>query len=104
MPFEKRQTDRAHFASEDMKPLFRFTLCPVRGCSVLLLLLSFLGVFLQAQVETATVAGEVSDPSGLSVSGAQVSIVDIDRGTTLTAITDHAGMYRFASVHPGRYR
>ena len=84
--------------------MFRFARCLMGNCSLLLLLLFSLSVFLLAQVETATVAGEVSDPSGLSISGAQVSIVDIDRGTMLTATTDHAGSYRFASVHPGQYR
>ena len=57
-----------------------------------------------AQVETATVSGQVSDPSGLSVSGAQVNLVDIDRDTAMTTTTNSSGLYTFASVHVGRYR
>lgn len=57
-----------------------------------------------AQVETATVSGQVSDPSGLNVSGARVTLVDIDRNTAIAATTNTSGLYTFASVHPGRYR
>ena len=57
-----------------------------------------------AQLETATVSGQVSDPSGLSVSGAQVNLIDIDRDTTVSTKTNSSGLYTFVSVHPGRYR
>jgi len=57
-----------------------------------------------AQFETATVSGQVSDPSGLSVAGARIDLVDIDRSTSISAATNNSGLYRFASVHPGRYR
>jgi hypothetical protein len=57
-----------------------------------------------AQLETATVSGQVVDPSGLSVAGAHVKLVDIDRDTTTSATTNNSGLYTFASVHPGRYR
>ena len=57
-----------------------------------------------AQLETATVSGQVVDPSGLSVAGAHVKLVDIDRDTSTTAATNNSGLYTFASVHPGRYR
>ena len=57
-----------------------------------------------AQLETATVSGQVVDPSGLSVAGAHVKLVDIDRDTTTNAATNNSGLYTFASVHPGRYR
>jgi carboxypeptidase family protein/TonB-dependent receptor-like protein len=56
------------------------------------------------QFEAATVTGQVSDPSGLNIAGAQVNLVDIDRGSVESATTDRSGLYRFASVHPGRYR
>ena len=44
------------------------------------------------------------DPSGLSVTGAHVKLVDIDRDTSTSAATNNSGLYTFASVHPGRYR
>jgi len=57
-----------------------------------------------AQLETATVSGQVVDPSGLGVTGAHVKLVDIDRDTTTIAATNNSGLYTFASVRPGRYR
>ncbi|MGA7792417.1 MAG: TonB-dependent receptor [Candidatus Acidiferrales bacterium] len=57
-----------------------------------------------AQLETATVSGQVVDPSGLSITSAQVKLVDIDRDTTISTATNASGLYTFPSVRPGRYR
>jgi hypothetical protein len=57
-----------------------------------------------AQLETATVSGQVVDPSGLSITGAQVKLVDIDRDTATGTPTNASGLYTFPSVKPGRYR
>jgi carboxypeptidase family protein len=57
-----------------------------------------------AQLETATVSGQLVDPSGLSLGGAHVKLVDIDRDSSTIAISNNSGVYTFASVHPGRYR
>src|SRR5229473_846169 len=76
----------------------------VHRCCLLLALISFTATLALAQFETGTVSGQISDPSGLSVSGAKVDLVDIDRGTSIIAATNNSGLYRFASVHPGRYR
>lgn len=57
-----------------------------------------------AQLETATVSGQVVDPSGLSIRAAQVKLVDIDRNTTTDTATNPSGLYTFPSVRPGRYR
>ena len=75
-----------------------------RYCAVLLLLVVIGSSLCFAQSETATVAGQVSDPSGFNIAGAELNLVDIDHGTTTSAKTDKSGFYRFASVHPGRYR
>jgi Carboxypeptidase regulatory-like domain/TonB dependent receptor len=69
-----------------------------------LLLFSLVANFTWAQSETATVSGQVVDQSGLSVTGAQVKLVDIDRDTTAAATTNNSGLYTFPSVRPGRYR
>jgi hypothetical protein len=71
---------------------------------VLLLLIACLPLPAQAQLETATVSGQVVDPSGLSVAGGQVKLVDIDRDTTAGTATNASGLYTFQSVKPGRYR
>jgi len=68
------------------------------------LLFSLVANFTWAQSETATVSGQVVDPSGLNVTGAQVKLVDIDRDTSTSATTNNSGLYTFPSVRPGRYR
>ena len=69
-----------------------------------LLLFSLVANFTWAQSETATVSGQVVDPSGLNITGAQVKIVDIDRDTSTRVTTNNTGIYTFPSVRPGRYR
>ena len=71
---------------------------------LLLLLVLFAANSAFAQLETATVSGQVVDPSGLSITGAQVKLVDIDRDTTTGTVTNSSGLYTFPSVRPGRYR
>ena len=73
-------------------------------CSLFLLAGSVLvnGAF--AQMETATISGQVVDPTGLRITGAQVKLVDIDRDTTTGTATNPSGLYTFPSVRPGRYR
>ena len=68
------------------------------------LLFSLVANFTWAQSETATVSGQVVDPSGLNITGAQVKLVDIDRDTTTIVTTNTTGLYTFPSVRPGRYR
>jgi hypothetical protein len=76
----------------------------VRKRCFLLLLFSLVAIFTWAQSETATVSGQVVDPSGLNVTGAQVKLVDIDRDTSSSVTTNTTGLYTFPSVKPGRYR
>jgi hypothetical protein len=71
---------------------------------LLLLLFSLVANFAWAQSESATVSGQVVDPSGLNISGAQVRLVDIDRDTSTSVPTNSTGLYTFPSVRPGRYR
>jgi hypothetical protein len=68
------------------------------------LLFSLVANFTWAQSETATVSGQVVDPSGLNITGAQVKLVDIDRDTGVIATANNTGLYTFPSVRPGRYR
>ncbi len=68
------------------------------------LLFSLVANFTWAQSETATVSGQVVDPSGLNVTGAQVKLVDIDRDIVVLVTTNNSGLYTFPSVRPGRYR
>jgi hypothetical protein len=65
---------------------------------------SLIASFAWAQSETATVSGQVADPSGLKITGAQVKLVDIDRDSNTSVTTNSSGLYVFPSVRPGRYR
>jgi hypothetical protein len=82
----------------------RFRSRSVANCLFSWLLFSLVANFTWAQSETATVSGQVLDPSGLNITGAQVKLVDIDRGTSTLGTTNHTGLYTFPSVKPGRYR
>lgn len=61
--------------------------CPVRG-----------------QTETGTISGLVTDATGAAVVGVEVQLQSVDRGTVTTVTTNSAGIYVFASVHPGQYQ
>jgi hypothetical protein len=76
----------------------------VTNCLFLWLIFSLVANLTWAQSETATVSGQVVDPSGLNITGAQVKLVDIDRDTTTIVTTNTTGLYTFPSVRPGRYR
>jgi hypothetical protein len=84
--------------------MFRLSHNLLRASSILFLAIFVSSALVVAQVETATVSGQVIDSSGLRVAGARIDLVDIDRGTSTTDATDNSGVYRFPSVHPGRYR
>lgn len=79
--------------------------CGALGRSCLLgLVFSLVANFTWAQSEAATVSGQIVDPSGLNITGAQVKLVDIDRDTSTSVVTNNTGLYMFPSVRPGRYR
>jgi len=57
-----------------------------------------------AQVLYGSLTGNVTDPSGAAVPGAQVEALDTATGVSRLATTDSAGVYRFAELLPGVYR
>jgi TonB-dependent receptor len=63
----------------------------------LVLPLTVLAGPLQAQGNTGVVTGKVLNSAGYPLSGAEVSVA----GTTLTAVSDEQGSYRFAAVPTG---
>lgn len=67
----------------------------VFSCVALVLSIAF-PVVVQAQ---AVLYGTVTDGEGQGVSGANVLLEDLDRGTA----TDEAGEYRFSELSPGSY-
>jgi hypothetical protein len=72
-------------------------------CWLALMVLCFNAVAV-AQTETATISGLITDDTGAVVPGAEVKLQSVDRGSAITATTNNAGIYVFASVHPGPYQ
>jgi hypothetical protein len=54
-------------------------------------------------VVTGDAVGTVADPSGASVSGAQVTVVSFDTAATQTVVSGANGFYRFPLLKPGQY-
>jgi hypothetical protein len=50
-----------------------------------------------------TISGEVTDPSGAAVSGAQVIATQTETGTKMTTVTDKGGRYVFPTLLPAPY-
>ncbi|MGI8988349.1 MAG: carboxypeptidase regulatory-like domain-containing protein [Bryobacteraceae bacterium] len=67
--------------------------------------LLFFGVFagLNAQTTTGSIAGAVTDPSGLAVAGAEASVTSKATGVSRTAKTNANGDFEFNVLDPGVY-
>jgi len=75
---------------------------PFRVACMLLLCVS-LGVQGFAQVNTASLTGLVSDPTGAAVTGANVTAKNRATNVEASATTDSSGYYTFASLPVGGY-
>ena len=75
-------------------------------CIQLLCLVALLSnaKYLCAQGASATLSGTVTDPSGALVTKAQVTVTNIETGTTVTTHTTNGGVYLVPALNPGRYR
>ncbi len=71
--------------------VFASCLLLLAGCSVL-----------SAQANLGRLRGTVRDQSGGAVVGASVSIIDAERGTTRSVVTDQAGQYSAPGLLPGK--
>jgi hypothetical protein len=74
----------------------------VVGPSLFMILWFACGVV--GQTETATVSGLVTDRTAAAVSGAEVRLQSVERGTVTTTTTNNGGIYVFPSVQPGQYQ
>jgi hypothetical protein len=76
-----------------------------RNRAVLVCLLASLGTVdaVFGQEVSAGVTGIVSDPSGASIVGAEVTARDLGRGVTWPTSTNESGLYALPRVPPGRY-
>ena len=57
-----------------------------------------------AQVNTATLSGTVTDPQGLAVKGAKVTVTNAGTDAERTVISDDNGRYKMVGVPPGKYK
>lgn len=70
--------------------------------AVVTLLLS--AALVQAQVDTGSITGTVTDPSGAVVSGAKVTMTNEGTGASLSTTTGSDGIYNFSPVRIGSYK
>jgi hypothetical protein len=57
-----------------------------------------------AQVNTATLSGEVTDPQGLPVRGAKVMLTSKATAAERSTVVDEEGRYIFVGIAPGEYK
>ena len=58
---------------------------------------------LWAQKDAGAIVGSVRDPSGAVVTGAKVTVTDVDRGQSFSATTNESGEYVASPLHVGRW-
>src|ERR1700753_3415673 len=56
-----------------------------------------------AQIDTGSIVGQVSDPSGAGIPGATITLKNEASGVTRTVNSNGDGEYQFAAVIPGTY-
>src|SRR6266567_668737 len=56
-----------------------------------------------SQSATGSISGQVTDPQGATIAGADVKLVDTSTNSTQSTTTNEVGRYNFISVPPGVY-
>lgn len=67
-------------------------------------LVVLLALGMSAQTSRGAINGVVTDPTGASISTAQVTITQLETNTSREAATNAAGIYRFDAVNLGTYK
>ncbi|PYV80408.1 MAG: hypothetical protein DMG93_19070 [Acidobacteria bacterium] len=77
----------------------------LRNGFVILVGLALFGITaLNAQVDTGSITGTVTDASGAVVTGAKVTLTNEGTGASLTTTTGADGVYKFSPVRVGSYK
>src|SRR5215469_16176882 len=76
----------------------------VRVCVVVCVLMLSFAAIAAAQVNTATLLGTVSDPQGLPVQGARLTVTNLVTAAQRTTTTDENGHYNLVGLPPGQYK
>src|ERR1700722_1422134 len=61
-------------------------------------------LFAQTTVDTGSIVGTVSDPSGAVVSGANVTITNLATGQIISLATSSSGSFNSGALVPGNYK
>lgn len=80
--------------------LRRIFLCVFAG----IFLVTFTAMSAAQDLDNVTISGKVTDPNGLIVSGAAVTIKSTDTGISRTVTVDDDGRYRVVNLKPGNYK
>ncbi len=72
------------------------------ACLMLLGSFSLPRAFGQA-TNTGTVSGQVADPQGAAIAGAEVRLIDVSTTTSRVTTSNDDGRYTFVNVNPGTY-
>ncbi|HUQ96011.1 MAG TPA: carboxypeptidase-like regulatory domain-containing protein, partial [Bryobacteraceae bacterium] len=75
----------------------------IRSFARILAAAAFLSTALHAQTGNASIGGQVQDPSGAVVPGAQVSVRNIATNVTQTTRSSSDGRYSITGLIPGEY-
>jgi Carboxypeptidase regulatory-like domain/TonB dependent receptor len=76
----------------------------VRTWVVLCLLVLSSAIGVAAQVNTATLSGTVTDPQGLPVKGAKVTVINSVTAADRSTVVDDNGRYNLVGLPPGQYK
>ncbi|HKV38970.1 MAG TPA: TonB-dependent receptor [Blastocatellia bacterium] len=85
---------------QSLKTFKRASIC-VLGASLLIIVAGVNGA--NAQVQTATISGTVTDSSGAVIPGATIQVKNAATGIIQTATADDQGRYRMADLPVGNY-
>jgi Carboxypeptidase regulatory-like domain len=73
------------------------------GMLILILATAVMGYGQATSTNGGSIQGNITDPTGANVSGATVTISDVDTGSAKTVTTDSAGFYSVGPLIPGNY-
>ncbi len=76
---------------------------PIRSTAIWFLFCLFGGTHALYGQAAASISGRVTDSGGSVVPAAVVQLASVERGTTITALTNEVGIYAFPSVPQGNY-
>lgn len=77
---------------------------PKARALVLSLLSVLFGLSAFGQMDTATISGYITDQSSALITGAAITLINVETNTFVTQSSNGSGLYVCTNVKPGRYR